>query len=382
LFESYGLERSFIDLLAKNNISEPSGIQKLALAPILQGQDVLVQSPTGSGKTLAYLLPGLQRIERDVRQLQVLVVVPSQELGMQIYREIETYGVSQGIRAISLIGSAAIKRQLDKLKDKPQIAVGTPGRIVELVNMKKLSLHHVRTLILDEVDQLFTLGNGADVERVVKATLRDRQTVAVSATIAESSKARLQAMMKPAAVQCKVDVQAFKAESTGVVKHGFFLAEPRDHIDVLRKAIHAMKVKHAIIFVSDPNRIMEVADKLRFNRLAAAPLYGEAGKQERASVIDQFRRGQIHYLVTTDVASRGLDFDFVTHVFQMDLPRHKEGYIHRSGRTGRMGKSGTVVSIVGKAQVADLKRLARQAEVELEPWVLGQGKVSIYKAKS
>lgn len=379
MFETFGLDQKFVELLNKHEITEPSAIQKLAIAPILQGQDAYLQSPTGSGKTLAYLLPALQRIDPTARQLQVLIVVPNQELGMQIYREIENYGQPIGVSGISLIGSAAIKRQIEKLRDKPQIAVGTPGRIVELLEAKKLTLHHVRSLILDEADQLFQLGNGKELDRLVKATLRERQTVAVSATLSEQSRSKLQAMMKPGAMQCAVDVQEHKAAVGGTTKHGFLLAEPRDQIDVLRKAIHAMKVQVALVFVGDANRIMEVSDKLKFNGLAAAPLYGEAGKQERAAVIDGFRRGQVQYLVTTDVAARGLDFADVTHVFMMDVPRQKEGYVHRSGRTGRMGKSGTVTTIIAKHQVADLKRIARHAEVQLEPWVLSQGRISLYK---
>ena len=374
MFAATGLDSKWIDLLKENQITSPSAIQQMAIAPILQGQDVLVQSPTGSGKTLAYLLPACQRVEEAARQLQVLVIVPSQELGMQIYREMETYAVAAGLRAISLIGNAAIKRQIEKLKDKPQLAVGTPGRIVELMEAKKLSLHHVRTVILDEADQLFTLGSGKDLERILKATLRDRQTVAVSATLSEPSKKALSNFMKPGALVRRVDVQTHQSETAGTVKHGFFLSEPRDQIDMLRKYVHADKVKSAIIFVSDPNRIIEVSDKLTHHKLAAAPLYGEAGKNERAAVLQAFRQGKVQYLVTTDVASRGLDFDQVTHVIQLDIPRKSEGYIHRAGRTGRMGKSGTVVSIVAKFQVSDLKRLVKQAGFELEPWVVQHGK--------
>jgi superfamily II DNA/RNA helicase len=369
VFTKTGLDSTWIDLLEGNQITTPSAIQHLAIAPILQGQDVLVQSPTGSGKTLAYLLPACQRIDEAARQLQVLVIVPS--------REMETYAVAAGLRAISLIGNAAVKRQIEKLKEKPHIAVGTPGRIVELMEAKKLSLHHVRTIILDEADQLFTLGSGKDLERIMKATLRDRQTVAVSATLSEPSKKALGSYMKPGALVCRVDVQTHQAETAGTVKHGFFLADTRDQIDMLRKYVHADRVKSAIIFVSDPNRIIEVADKLSHHKLAAAPLYGEAGKNERAAVLQAFRQGKVQYLVTTDVASRGLDFDQVTHVIQLDIPRKSEGYIHRAGRTGRMGKSGTVVSIVAKFQVSDLKRLVKQAGFELEPWVLQNGKVQL-----
>jgi superfamily II DNA/RNA helicase len=379
MFKTLGVDESLVTLLEKNKITQPSPIQKLAIAPILQGQDALLQSPTGSGKTLAYLIPALQRIETNVRNLQVLIVVPSQELGMQIFREIEQYGQSIGVNGISLIGNAAIKRQIDKLKEKPQIAVGTPGRIVELLEAKKLTLHHVRSLILDETDQLFALGNGKELERLVKATLRDRQTVAVSATLSEQTRSKLQSMMKPSAVQCTVAVTEHKETTAGIVKHGFLLCDQRDQIDVVRKTIHAMKAKVALIFVADANRIMEVSDKLRFHGLAAAPLYGEAGKQERAAVMDAFRKESIQYLVTTDVASRGLDFPAITHVFQLDVPRQKEGYIHRSGRTGRMGKNGTVVTIIPKFLVAELKRIARHSDVVLEPWVLEQGQIRPYK---
>ena len=186
-FEQLQITQTYLDKLAQLGIQDPTPIQAEGIPVLLQGKYAIIQSQTGTGKTLAYLLPALERIDPSVKQLQVLVVVPTRELGMQIMQEIEKLTSGGPIRSQSLIGGAAVARQIEKLRLHPHIVVGTPGRLLELMKVRKLTLHHVKIGIVDEVDQVFELGSMQDVEAVLKGMLRSSQMVFVSATIPPST---------------------------------------------------------------------------------------------------------------------------------------------------------------------------------------------------
>lgn len=371
-FEELGLTRPFIQSLEGASIVVPTDIQRLAIPVLLEGRDALLQSPTGSGKTLAYLLPALTRVKAEEDGLQALIVVPNQELGMQIYREIETHGGPAGIRGISLIGSASAKRQVDKLKDKPHVAVGTPGRIAELIEAKKLKMHQVRYIVMDEADQLFKLGEAGAVDRILKSALRDKQLVAVSATMTDAVKQGIGASMNEPAL---VKAEGIGFEDAKPVRHGCVVVDRRDKIDMLRKTVRALNPQASLVFVGEVEQIAEVTEKLKYAGLQAAALYGEAGKQERAAVMERYRKGDVRLIVTTDLGSRGLDLPDVTHVFHFDLPREAEQFIHRSGRTGRMGRAGMVIALIEAYQRQAYARLTKQAGVMPEEWGLFEGKL-------
>lgn len=370
-FEALGVQQHYIKKLAKSGIKEPTAVQKEAIPLIAKGKDVIAESQTGTGKTFAYLLPVLQKLDVSSKHVQAVILVPTRELGMQIQREIERLIEGTELRTLALIGGAALKRQVERLRQRPHIVVGTPGRIIELIKIRKFTMHHVRTIIVDEVDHLFELGASHEVEAVLKAALRDRQIAFFSATISEEIVNVGKRWMND-----PVTVHINRSQQTAeTIAHYYFVCEERDKIDQLRRVIRQFNPKAAICFVTGTQDIKEVVEKLTFHQIKTKALYGEAGKMERANVLNGFRAGAFQVLVATDVAARGLDIEDVSHVINYNLPIDADHYVHRVGRTGRAGQSGTAISIVTAKEVAILERMAKRLNVPLAAKRLYRGEV-------
>ncbi|WP_346010372.1 DEAD/DEAH box helicase [Paenibacillus sp. SYP-B3998] len=370
-FEQLLVEQSYVDKLNEMGIGEPTPIQEEAIPTLLQGKDAIIQSQTGTGKTLAYLLPALQKIDPLQKQLQVVVVVPTRELGMQILQEIEKLTQGTQLRSQSLIGGAAVVRQVEKLKLHPHIVVGTPGRLLELIKMRKITLHHVRMAIVDEVDQVFELGSMNEVEAILKGMLRSSQTVFVSATIPASIEQAAQKWMKEPAI-LKINPSQRTAET---LEHCYFVCEERERIDTLRRLVRLINPASAIVFINATADIAEVVGKLQYVGLSVEALYGEAAKQERAKVMGNFRERKFQLLLATDIAARGLDIEGVTHVFHLDPAINAEYYLHRVGRTGRMGRKGTAISIVTPKELFILDKFEKQLGITIAPKAMYEGKI-------
>lgn len=370
-FEQLSIRNPYIKKLKELGITEPTPIQAEAIPPISEGRDVIVQSQTGTGKTLAYLLPALQRIASERKQLQIMVLVPTRELGMQIMQEIEKLIQGSDLLAQALIGGAAISRQIDKLKLHPHIVVGTPGRVLELVKLRKLSLHHIQTVIVDEVDQVFELGSIQEVEMIMKGMLRSRQIVFVSATIPESiGKIAGEWMNDPVTIRVNPQQRA-----AGTLEHMYIVCDQRDKIDTLRRLVRMINPSAAIVFVNATADIAEVVGKLQYVGLSIEALYGEAGKQDRAKVMNAFREGKFQLLLATDIAARGLDIEGVTHVFHLDPPVNADYYVHRVGRTGRMGRRGTSFSIVTPKELFIVDKFEKALGIEIRPKAMYEGRL-------
>ncbi|NTZ17052.1 DEAD/DEAH box helicase [Paenibacillus sp. JMULE4] len=370
-FASLPIAPAYVKRLQELDITEPSPIQAEAIPIALQGRDIVAQSQTGTGKTLAYSLPLLHKVEESVREVQALVLVPTRELGMQIVATLGDLTKDSGIRVQQLIGGASIERQIDKLKLKPQIVVGTPGRVYELVKLKKLKLHGIRTVVVDEVDQVFELGSMQEVEALFKGMLRDRQLMFFSATL-------------PAPLQNVIDrwmndpayVRVNPAQRTSeMLEHLYFVCEERDKIDTLRRLVRLYNPKAAIVFINETDNIGEAVAKLQYVGLSVEGLYGEASKQDRANVMQAFRAGKFQLLLATDVAARGLDLPQVTHVINLDPPVDADHYVHRVGRTGRMGRKGLALSIVTPREQFIMDKFARALGIEIKQKAMYQGKV-------
>jgi ATP-dependent RNA helicase DeaD len=370
-FEQLLIEPLYVQKLEEMGMQEPTPIQAEAIPPLLQGKDVIVQSQTGTGKTLAYLLPALQRIDPAQKQLQILVLVPTRELGMQIMQEIEKLTQEGPIRAQALIGGAATSRQIEKLRLHPHIVVGTPGRIQELVKVRKLSLHHIRTVIVDEVDQVFELGSMNEVEAILKGMLKTRQLVFVSATIPKSiAEAGRKWMQEPVVI--RINPEQITA---GSLEHLYVVCQEREKIDTLRRLVRLINPPLAIVFINATNDIAEAVGKLQYVGLSVEALYGEAGKQERAKVMSDFREGKFQLLLATDIAARGLDIEGVTHVFHLDPPVNAEYYVHRVGRTGRMGRKGTAISIITRKEQFILDKFEKALGITIQPKAMYEGRL-------
>lgn len=373
-FAGLGLKEAIIDGLKASAITAPTPIQTKAIPLALDGRDIIGQSATGTGKTLAYLLPVMQRIDTNRRETQCLVLAPTHELAMQIEQQILVLAKNAGLPIVAapIIGSANIARQIDKLKEKPQIIVGSSGRILELIKKKKIVAQTVKTIVLDEADRLFDEHNFACVQDVIKTTLRDRQLLFFSATFPPAVIEKAKALMKePTVIQVGGMTEVPKD-----ISHMYLVTEQRDKVVLLRKLTYHLGVRRALVFINKSENIQEMTEKLNYHGLKAGGLYGSALKNERKKALEDFRRGKISLLVASDLAARGLDIQDVTHVFNLDFPEDPQIYQHRVGRTGRLGKSGTAISLVTSSEAIRLKKFAKILKIDISEKKLAKGNVA------
>ncbi len=370
-FEALPLRKALIQNVHSMNITEPTPIQREAIPVILEGRDLIAQSQTGSGKTLAYALPVLERIDPALKKQQALILVPTRELGAQIFRVMEQAEQDTGVEAQLLIGGASISRQIDRLRLHPHVVIGTPGRVLELIKLRKLSMHHVKTIIVDEADHIFEQGEGREVETVIKSAMRDRQLCFFSATIPDPVRYLADRWMQdPVSVQIEPE-----RKTASTLEHLYVVTPDRERIDTLRRLIKTLVPRSGIIFTNQVNDIGEILAKLQYAGLSVEGLYSEAGKQDRAKVMKDFREGRLQLLLATDVAARGLDIPEVTHVFHFDLPVDADHYVHRSGRTGRMGRQGVSVALCAPNQLFILEKFSKSLGIDFEKRVLFEGRL-------
>ncbi|MBP1905659.1 superfamily II DNA/RNA helicase [Paenibacillus turicensis] len=370
-FAGLGISNVLVDKLADYGITTPSQVQAESIPAALEGKDILAQSQTGTGKTLAYLLPLLQRINPEEKGLQAIILAPTQELAMQIQREAENYGEPLGISSQPLIGGAAIKRQLEKLRLHPHLVVGTPGRIREIVALRKLKLHTVKMIVVDEVDQMFQLGGKAELEHILRGTLKERQLLFLSATINDEILQLAQRQMQNL-VQIGIEPET---KTAATLTHLYITCDGRDKVDYVRRLVRQSNTKRVIVFVNHVDRIAEVEAKLNYVNLEAGGLYGDADKTVRSLTLRRFREGKIEVLVASDIASRGLDIEELELVINFDPPIDSDHYVHRSGRTGRMGRKGTVISLVTPQEQFIMNKFAKELDIEIAARQLFDGKL-------
>lgn len=343
-FKDMGLSESLINALKEQKISTPTQIQKEVYAPVVEGRDVVGCSETGSGKTLAYLLPLFSRINIEDSHIQALIVVPTQELGIQVLKQINRLSEASGIsvRAAQVIGEGNINRQIEAIKAKPHIVVGTTGRIMKLLKMKKMSVHNVKTLIVDEADKMLAKDNINGLAEVRKSLMKYTQVLMFSASMDKKSLELSQSFnFNPVVVIIKGETAIPQT-----IKHMFIITERRERIETLRKVIHAIEPDKGIIFANTSYDLEETVNKLQFHHYSADYLYGSDDKLQRKKAVDGFKNGKIRFLVSTDLASRGLQIDGIDAVFNINLPENPVEYQHRAGRCGRNGKQGLCVSII------------------------------------
>jgi superfamily II DNA/RNA helicase len=352
-------------------ITEPTEIQAAAIPPLLEGKDGILQAQTGTGKTLAYLLPVLSRLDPDRQELQAIVIAPTHELSMQIVQVIRDLTDGGKLFTQQLIGGANIRHQVERLKKRPPIVVGTPGRLAELISSGKLKAQQAGIVVIDEVDHLLDATFRNEVIRILKATPRSRQTIFASATIpAEVQDVARRWMNDPVHLQV-----AGPMKLPAGISHGYMVVEERDKIDALRRLLHAETPQAALAFLNDASRLDELQSKLSFKGLRVATLQGGSHKLERGAVLRQFRDGKTQLLLATEVAARGLDIPALTHVFNFDLPTDADHYLHRAGRTGRSGKPGTVISLVTERERFVISKFADALGLPFEQVDASHGKV-------
>jgi len=373
-FTESGILPALVDALAKENINEPMPIQVAAIPALLEGKNAYLNSETGTGKTLAYLLPLLCRIDPAVSELQAMVLAPTHELAIQIQRVVGTLVQNSGlpIRTVLLIGGTAIPRQLEKLKKKPHLVIGSPGRVRDLIIMKKLKPQAVRSVVVDEADRLLADDSLVSVRNILYATPRTRQVVFVSATEHTTATA--------AANTLAPELVMIRAGATPVnpnIEHLYLVCEERDKPELLRKLIHALNPERAIVFVHRNEKAEVIAGKLAFHKLPASDLHGAYDKSERKKAMDDFRKGDTRILIASDIAARGLDIADVTHIFNVDAPTESKAYLHRVGRTARAGAKGHAISLLTENELRLVKRYEAELGIRLAEVILREGEVLV-----
>lgn len=344
----------------KAGFKQLTAIQEKAIPLIHEGKDIIAESATGTGKTLAYVIPLLERIQPENKNAQAVILAPTRELVMQIAQVIQTFTHGTEISSASFIGGADMKRQIERLKKHPQIIVGTPGRIKELIQAKKLKMHEVKSIVVDEADQILQQNLLGTIQDIIKTTLKSRQLLFFSATIPQKVEELGKEWMK----ELQVIRISQKDLPRSQVDHIYFVCDRRDKVEELRKIVKMDQGKY-MAFVSDSINLEELSQKLGYKGIRVGVLQGSAWKTERETVLRNFREGKLQLLLTTDLAARGLDIQEVTHVIHYDLPDDLESYIHRSGRTGRMGREGTVISIITDREVGKIHKLSKSLGVPI-----------------
>lgn len=363
-FADLGITSDLIDALKKEDIKTPTTIQKKTISLILEKNDIIASSDTGTGKTLAFVLPILQNIDTTSTNLQTIILAPTYELVLQIQAQILSLIKNANLEIISqaILGTVQIKRQIDNLKKHPHILVASSGRILELMKRKKLKMHLIKTIVLDEVDRLTDKHNLTQVQAVIKATMKERQLISFSATIPNSTEKFLKEIMPNAKV---IKAQGLKILNSLIV-HKYTVCEWRDKIKKVRSLAHNIKDFKAIIFINISKEIEVFADKLQYHSLKGDWIHGSRRKFEREKAIRDFRNNKINILIASDLAARGLDFKNITHIINIDIPEDPKTYLHRAGRTGRAGKKGTVISLVTEYEKGFIKKYQKKLGIEVE----------------
>lgn len=363
-FNQLALNNDLIKTLEELGFEEPTPIQQEAIPHALEGRDVIGQAQTGTGKTAAFSLPMLNILDDSLTQVQGLVITPTRELAIQVQEEIYRLGKRQKAKVYVVYGGSPIGKQIDRIKNyHPQIVVGTPGRILDLMQRKVLKLHHLRTLVLDEADEMLNMGFIEDIQTIIQATPTARQTLLFSATMPPAIKALgTQFLKEPIHVKIKA------AQMTADLIEQFFVkCRDDEKFDILTRFLEVQNPKQAIVFCRTKKRVDEVGRGLSLRGFNAEMIHGDITQQKRTSVITDFRKGNVELLVATDVAARGLDISGVTHVYNYDITQDPESYVHRIGRTGRAGNDGISITFVLANEMAYLRTIESLTKKQMSP---------------
>ncbi|WP_187343435.1 DEAD/DEAH box helicase [Limosilactobacillus fermentum] len=350
----------------ERNFKQLTAIQEAVQKPLEEDKTVFGIAPTGSGKTLAFTWPLLPKVMKG-QGTQILVLEPSQELALQTTRVMREWAALLGLKVHSATGGANLRRQTERLKkERPEVVVGTPGRILHLLDIRDLKLNNLATLVIDEADDLLRDDTQAVVEDIERATPLDTQLAFFSATQSTTLE-QLDVLFGRDLV--KIDVRT-QDHSRGPVKHGLVVARTMSDKAVMLERLSQTKNFRALVFFTSIKTLHYTASRLRHDGISSATLGGRQRQTERETVMRQFRKHQVKLLLTTDVAARGLDIPKLPAVVNFELPNTADGYVHRTGRTGRQGEPGLVVNLGDDHDFRDLKKLLADTDYQLEPMTI------------
>ncbi len=361
-FSDLGISGAILEAIEVLGFETPSAIQEQAIPVALGGADIVGLSHTGSGKTLAFAIPALECIDPDVNGVQVLTLCPTRELAVQICREVDKLALFlDGVSAVPIYGGASFKPQLDALNRGVQFVVGTPGRVMDLMESGALQLDNLRMLILDEADEMLDMGFLEDIEHIADAMPDERQTLFFSATMSPEIN-RLVGRFMDEPVQINIERPTLTVPTIEQIYYEVIFSS---RIEALSRLLDTGKIKKGLVFANTKKVVDDIVDGLTARGYGVDRLHGDMPQIMRERVMESFRRGNLRMLVATDIAARGLDVDDVDSVVNFELPRDPEDYVHRIGRTARAGRKGKAVTFVGRRDFALLSRIERFIGVKL-----------------
>lgn len=354
-FDQFGLRPELIQAVMALGYQEPTPIQSGIVPLMLSGSDVMGQAQTGTGKTAAFALPILNALDSRSRLPQALVIVPTRELALQAHDMIRDLGQFCEPRILAVYGGTSYSPQINELRSGVQIVVGTPGRILDLIRREKLHLEEVRTVVLDEADEMLSMGFIEDVETILAATPSKRQTTLFSATLPSRVRQLAEKYLRnPQTISI-----AAPQVTVAAIEQRFYLVNEQDKLAVLTRLMEVETISSALIFARTRIRTGDLVNELNLRGFSAEALSGDISQDARERTMARFRAGQVKVLVATDVAARGLDVDGISHVFNYDLPDDAEVFVHRIGRTGRAGRAGVAITLARPSEIRNIRNIER-----------------------
>ena len=371
-FSDLGLQEEIVKAIGEMGYEEPTPIQAEAIKQLLENkeQDLVALAQTGTGKTAAFSLPILNQIDTDLKKVQVLILSPTRELGIQIEKNIVQYSkYLNGVKSVAVYGGSSIDQQIRAIKRGVNIVVGTPGRTLDLIRRKKLDFSAIRFLVLDEADEMLSMGFSDDLNSILEGTPEGKQTLLFSATMPKT--------IRKMAAKYMTDPHEITIghKNTGAknVVHNYYTVKSRDRYQAIKRIVDFHPKIYGIIFCRTRQETKDVADSLLQEGYNADALHGDMSQAQREYVMNRFRKRQLQLLVATDVAARGVDVDDLTHVINYNLPDDPEVYVHRSGRTGRAGKEGVSICIVHGRETYKLKTIEKMIGKPIEQKLIPSG---------
>ncbi|MDN7246550.1 DEAD/DEAH box helicase [Planococcus shenhongbingii] len=380
-FSELNISETTLKSVKRMGFEEATPIQEGTIRLGMEGKDIIGQAQTGTGKTTAFGIPLIEKIDTKDGNVQGLVIAPTRELAIQVSEELYRLGQDKNVRILSVYGGQEISRQIRALKNRPQIIVGTPGRLLDHINRRTLKLDNVNTLILDEADEMLNMGFIEDIQTIMSSVPDTRQTLLFSATMPDAIRRIAEKFMKTPEI-VKIKSKEMTVEN---IEQFYVKSVEREKFDILSRLLNVQQPELAIIFGRTKRRVDELAHALNIRGYVAEGIHGDLSQAKRMSVLKQFKAGKIDILVATDVAARGLDISGVSHVYNFDIPQDPESYVHRIGRTGRAGKKGVAVTFVTPREMSYLAIVERTTKKKMEALipptadeaVLGQKRVAM-----
>jgi ATP-dependent RNA helicase DeaD len=342
---------------------EATQIQSMSIPEILKGNDIIGQAQTGTGKTCAFGIPVIEKVKQNLNTIQALVLCPTRELAIQSSVELQSLSkYKRNIRILPVYGGQPIDRQFRALRKKPQIIIGTPGRVIDHIKRRTLNLSQLRMLILDEADEMLNMGFREDIDQILSGVTSDRQTILFSATMPKEIMDITSKYQKN-----PINIKVLHKQVTVPNIEQFYLeVSDNSKLEVLSRIIDTKNVKLSLIFCNTKKKAEEVANNLQSRGYSADYIHGDIKQEQRDRVMKNFRNGNLEILTATDVAARGIDIDNIDAVFNFDIPNDEENYVHRVGRTGRAGKKGKAFNLVVGREIFRLRDIQKYTKSQIK----------------